>query len=422
MEFNKYIIEALKNKAYANKGWILSCYTVAEVSDKGEMYPYRLYKDGGGYYTHVDEHSPKEYITSIPKESESFIPPKYQITVDSDDVVNVKKKITTTAQRLLANYILLVYNFGDKIDYMDDKISFKAIEDILYERLVDNDSKEDGIYVEELMKFHKSAVYLQEFSLAFTVSATDKNTSPPPGIKTYGDKLLKEYGDKIKDPIVQAEFEAKLQEYADKYMEDDPSQNKLMKGKMRNSYKKMFLAYGAAKTFDGLTDFRKEALADGLPTDAEAHVDKINSLRTGSFLRAKGTQEGGVVPKRIASAINNYTVKEGDCGSKVTRKLVVVGSPTRYDGSYVMKSGSPVLLDIGSVKEGDEISIRDPMYCLSQGDTICSVCMGDKVAKSDKSIGLLATEIGMATLSQKLSGFHVTNLQTTEVDLLGLIT
>jgi len=422
MDKKTYFFLCLNNGAALHKSWIISTFALPVLGEyTGEHhYPGKLYKDEIGYYTHLED-------TEKPIRIESKDAPLFSHDdiweVSNKEVPNLHKKVKSHPGRLLFNYLLLIKPFGVKIDYMGEKLAPKAIDKILWYNLVDDNTKNPGhrdILTSEMDYYVSHAIeYINQFSMVFTTVATEHNILPPPGLKAFKKKLLKKYEGQLEDPIKQTEFEAELEDFAREYLKDDPTYGKLMVGKMWQSYKKMYLTYGSATSFGGMTAHRPEGLMDDMPSDAATMADAINNLRYGSAMRGIQTQKGGVVPKILQGAASHYRTVEKDCKTKDYLKIRINTDIKKWEGTYL--AGSTKKLDISKVKIGDEIKVRMPTVCKSPGATFCRYCTGDGIFDSDKSIGLLLNNLGALVLYQSMKGFHATNLVTTEVDLLNYI-
>jgi len=415
---SEYFLEALKLGACLNKGWVFSCFAKASLKEvTGKHYPGKLYEDEKGFYTKLgDEES--ETIR-IDQSAKPLFVSEDRITVNPGVIANITTKVKASPSELLCNHLLLVVNFGDRIGYLGKDLSLRNIDKIAWDLLVDDGAKDappGSISVKEWLQYTDKAVpYLNEFSFIFSIAATETNVVPPPKIEAYKKKLLIKYGTSLQDPLTQTNFEGELESFAKEYLKDDPTYGILLKGKMWTSYKKLHLTYGSATTFDGLTEHVPEALSDGLKTDAASHADRMNNLRYGSFARAKNTAMGGVVPKYFLGAAGHYTLVEKDCGSKGFSEIRITSDPLRWLGSYA--AGSTKLIPESSLSTGKVIKVRDPSFCKSGKSTLCKYCVGDRIFNSDKSIGLLLSNLGAVVLKHSLKSFHVTTLSSKKVVL-----
>src|SRR5690606_13555437 len=89
------------------------------------------------------------------------------------------------------------------------------------------------LYVDEYIKFTNALSFMEELSSICAWSATPKGIVAPKGIEKYKDQLVKEYGDRLRDPVVLAEFEDKLKKYDDEYLKDDPAYGTFLSGKVK---------------------------------------------------------------------------------------------------------------------------------------------------------------------------------------------
>jgi hypothetical protein len=188
---------------------------------------------------------------------------------------------------------------------------------------------------------------------------------------------------------------------------------------MWQSYKKMHLTYGTANSFDGYIEHSPEGLFEGMKTDSSHYAERMNNLRYGSFARAKLTQQGGIVSETLNGAAGHYKIIDKDCGSK-KGITVTVDDPKKWLGVY--KQGTKTLIDSKKIKKGDILQIRAPQYCKSKEETFCQYCISDAIVSTGKSLSLYVFIFGSKMLFRDVKIFHVTELESTKVNLLDHIT
>jgi hypothetical protein len=273
--------------------------------------------------------------------------------------------------------------------------------------------------------------FLELFSYFIVVSGTEKNMQPAPGRDEYKkemiEKIKKEKGeDAFKDYTTVAELDNLMVEYDKEYLKDDPSYGKLTSGKITNiARKKMYGSFGAEVGFgDGTGDanFVGSSLEDGIPEDKEQIASMFNSSRAGSISRGQETQKGGAKAKDILRAINSAKLKQGDCGSKKGKEVLVTKKNIdSIIGRYQLVNSKPVLVteEIAKKNIGKRLLLRSTQECNWNKDEIvfCSTCTGENLAKFETGLNISGLEISNAILTASLKSMHGKVLSTVELDM-----
>lgn len=349
---------------------------------------------------------------------------KEPMVITSNDLINVKNNIETTIGRVIFNRLVLVRNFGNKIDYINEKTNVGKIESEIAKRMFNTDI----ITVPEYLNFTKACGFMEALSRLTTVSATYKNMLPPDGIEEFKMKLIKEFEEKYgknwyEDRIKIVEFEKRLKEYDNEWMKGDPTDGNLTSGKVKeNARTKMFLTFGAELGFDKTTakpNLVVNSLSQGYPRNKRQLAQMNNTTRSASYARGKETQEGGAVAKVLLRAIGAVSVVDGDCGSKIGKLIRVSKDIVKsLNGRYIIENGVSRPIKDFTPYLDKEIYIRSPMFCKSDISTsICSVCAGEVLSEYKDSIPLMVNNISSAILGASMAAMHNAVIKTTNLDI-----
>jgi len=335
------------------------------------------------------------------------------IVLFNADLPNIDTQVDTTIGRAIINYVALVYNFKNKIPYLNDN----NIDTGTLEKLVLDGLKKDTISVPEYINFVDSCSMLQSLSRITTVSATYKTMTPPPGIVAYKNELIKEFDKKygknwVKSMTTVIEFQSLLKAKDAEYLKDDPTNGILTSGKVKdNARAKMYLAFGIDAGFseDSMAEPNLvfNSLLEGYPKDKEQLTVIYNSSRAGSFSRGNETKNGGVAAKNLLRATGGISIVTGDCGSKIAKETIVTkDNANTLVGRFYLDGNKLVKIEDGSKLVGKTIMLRSPLYCKHTDGTICSTCAGENLANYRKGVTILATDISSVLMTNSLKKMH----------------
>lgn len=354
-------------------------------------------------------------------------------TVSNELFPNVDGTITAYFGRLIANYILLVYPFGNKIPFINKEFTISDIEKIIASSLTaDGGKPKEGVsvplYVSEYINFVDATVMLQSMFRLFGYSATPKSILPPPKINEFKKKvkayLASKYGPLwYKDQIYILEYKTLLSKYDNEWLKDDPSNNRLVSGKFKaNGRSRMYLTFGAELGFDteGANPiFMEESLTDGYPKESSKLTSAFNGGRSGSYSRGKETQKGGAIAKDILRATNSIKIdSKADCGSKIYKEIKVTKSlANAMIGRYMLDGDKEVVISDPKPLIGKVIKIRSPLYCKLGKKKICGKCVGANLADHESGVMILVLDISSAILGSALKKMHKTHVKTVEFNI-----
>lgn len=351
---------------------------------------------------------------------------------DIEDIVEIpentlairKEKFKDTVGRILVNIILIEYGLKGLIGYQSKMFSYKGdLEKIVLDGI--NASKID---MADIKRLYKIFTFFRNVSKFITIPVTEDTFYPPDWLDDYKKSLQKEYEKKyVKDWMnndkLVIEYEDTIMKRVKEYYKDDPTFGITMDKKTLGAFKKKYVSIGITETLDKNNKPKAilTSLSEGIPDNKEDIAAIMNSVIYGVSGRALGTQNAGVVAKRLLAAVQSFTVEEDDCGTtdglpiKITDKNIealkvlyrVEGAKTYLNDEDFLKSSI-----------GKTIMIRVPAYCKLKGDNLCKKCTGINVARFRNGLILLAASVAGAYLNYQLSKFHGStyNLKTFDID------
>lgn len=424
---------------YEYKGWYISLFAIPMPTDgtSWDKNP-RLYdlvktytslsfinkdKDGKFILTPIDDYVKGEPLFHV----------NDKIKVDSSWGKNITEPTETNIGNLLINKLAIESVFGSKFPFLNGKLNTGRFEEIIANRLRDNveESKRDPkfIYVDEMLKFNNRIYFLTNLADIFNITATPKNITTAPAMAGIKKQLIKEYGDKLTDPVKLAEFESKLVAVDDEYLKDDPSNGIFISGKVKSlGRKKMHISFGSERGFEVTANANPivGSLEEGWDTSPEKYTSYINALRAGSYGRGADTVKGGVVAKTMLRSLGGLTVVDQDCGTKIGLiRHITKGTFTKLVNRNINVGGKWGLIsDEASAKDyiDKDVEIRSPMYCKASGNHICSQCLGSAYVNNPNAISIAGLEVGAAILTMFLALFHGTILKTIKLELSDICT
>ena len=423
MKSLEYLKNSLKWGCYRKRAWFLSAFSIIKENEeawKSDPYKGRIIPRPWGYDFINEEGIPEKIEDGKP--NQPLFEMLQPITIDGSWIVNLKGEVETFIGSLLVNQILLVENFGDKIPYIAEDVTILNIEAfIIQNRSKDNKPDPKLITIPEMLRIGVSCEYLKTLGSLSVHSLTERNILPPKGITEFKQKLIAEYGNSLSDPVKLAEFEQRLKDFDNEYMKGDPSNNKLVAGKIKaNGRRKLFLSSGAEGGLKGAMVPVTHSLVEGIPLEPKSFVASINGARAGSYFRGVDTVKGGVSAKISIRALAGFEVVSGDCGSiqGISRIYTKYTVDNLVGRKLAGSSSGKVIQNLEEAKNyiGKPISVRSPMYCLSSGQTFCEVCAGHRLGRFRKGLSIPATDMTSAILAASMAAMHKNTTTTTVVD------
>ena len=429
-----YLKYAIQQKLYSKKAWMISIFSVFQEKENAyQVDPYKgrvvaqpwglSFINDAGELEKIEDSKPMEPLFQVGD----------RLVVDSSWASNCKEQVETSVGTLLFNHICLITCFGNKIGYMTGRVSVDQVESIIVPRLKSNPKEgevrsDTDIYVDEYIALGRSFEYLKGMLQLCAYAATPKGLVAPTGIKEFKEKLAIKYQGQLTDPVKMAAYEAELKAFDAEFMKDDPSYGKFTSGKVANiSRKKLFLTVGSETQFKETAEIVPitSSLQDGWPTDPVEYTSMMNGIRTGSYARGAETVNGGVAMKYMLRAANNFKIVSEDCGSKLgIRRMYTKANAANLVGRTVIDTGKQILIqnenELGNYL-GKVLTVRSPMYCRKEGDTLCKVCTGEKLGRYETGLTIPLTEISSILLSASMAKMHTSGLSSAEMDLSEII-
>lgn len=427
MDKRTYFLLAMKAGNYKYLDWIYSVFCLSKDAQAVKhTYPYQIQADPTGYF--FQDPSGEQIRLTDASPNTPIFTLKEKLTLTPNDVPTLQEPTTVTYGNLLANYILLIEPFGQKLPYLKGEFSIGKIEEQLLPRLKNDpqdpaERTEDAIYISEYLKFADSCFYLTGLTQVCVWAATEKIMLPPEGIQEYKAQLLEEYKDRLHDAAAIAEIDAKLVAYDKAYLKGDPGTHFLLSKKSTNVVrKKKFLMHGAEMGVDSsVSDVTliRNSLDEGW--DVKAFPAMNNSLRLGSYSRGAETMLGGVEVKWMLRASSNINVTEDDCGTTLGMPIdVTEANKKTLVGFYLLtKQGSILIENEDQARQyiGKKVLSRSPMYCKLDKTDYCKKCIGTRLSETPYALSSAVSSYGSIMLGIFMSAMHGKVLETAKMDI-----
>lgn len=425
MNKRELFIKAMKAGLYKKLEWVVSAFSISQETDA--IFAYKIKTDPTGHY-YLDPNTLKDWIKI--DDAPAGVPvyrDEENIDITPEDIVNLKESITSTYGNLIANYVLLIYPFGDKIGYINKKIKLGSIEDYILPIFKSNPPAGEErdpkfIYVDEYLALGNAVIYCCGFSQIFTWGLTEKLVVPPEWVKEEKAKLIEKYKDRLNEAAVVAMIDAELVKKYKEYIKGDPGENFLISAKSTDTVaKKKYLMVGGEL---GLSEdtvnvaLIQNSLDEGW--DIDKFPEMLNTLRAGSYNRGAQTVLGGVAVKGLLRASANLNVTADDCGSRLGMVAdIEQNNLERFVGlSVILKDGTKPMSkkeDVGAYL-GKRIMVRSPMYCKLDKTDYCKICLGERLANNPEGLSIAVSEYGSTFLSIFMKGAHSKSLQLSKMN------
>lgn len=424
----EYLKFALANGLHYKKAWVFSAFAVTldKADNEQNSYIGKLKREPWGL-SYLNEQREYEKIEGS-LANEPLFNFKERVTADSTWAPNITEAKETSIGNLFFNALCIVSVFGSKFPYMYGKFDVRKVEQQIAAKLKDN--PEEGaprsteyFYVDEYLKFMDSLQFLMMFTQISTWSATRKVITCSPELPAFKKAMLEKYKGKLQDPVELSKYEKELKDFDDKYMEGDPANDTFVAGKIKNvSRKKMYLGLGAEAGFGNGLSLKPitNSLHEGWSREPEQFISMLNGARAGSYGRGAETVYGGVAAKKLLRTANNFRIEDTDCGSKLGKERQFFGDDiSKLVGRYVVGATTKVvdnLADAGNYL-GKKVTLRSPMYCTMEGDSICKICAGRKLGQFPTGVTIALTEVSAIILASSMAAMHGKVLSTAKLRL-----
>lgn len=424
-----YFLAALRAGSYRYKAWIFECFSqvIRHNHPLAHTYPYALTRHEDGHYTFLQPGDVTPTVLTDVHPDHGPFRLMDELILGPGDLPNVKEAIVTCYGNALVNAVALIYAFGDKVDFMAGPLTVKGMEKKIEPRLIANDATPQGarnLTIAEYKKFNDGINHLTGLTQLCIPGATVKSMTIDPAILKRRDELLKEYKDRLDDPVIQAHITAELVKMDRESMKGDPAERLYIKAKSYDIVRKrMHIFVGEESGFGKKGSFIKTSLSEGW--NIEELPSMANSMRAGSFNRGSRTALGGVEAKNNYRIFQNTVVAEDDCGTKLGLRITLDPAMAKYwIGNYVInKDGSLTELTAENLKAytGVPIIVRSPAYCKTAKQNLCAHCVGSKIAQTPTAISTYCSDTGSIFLSSFLAAAHGSALKTHVFNYLSMI-
>ena len=341
-----------------------------------------------------------------------------KITLSHEEYPLVEGTIQTTLGRLMYTKIIVEGCGLEKVlGYVNFVINDGGngkIENAVTEALID-----DKITTDQMYDFVDTRDWLgMQLHGVITTSFTLNSIKVPAEVKKLKKELITKYKKELEagDPVISEMIEKTLVKKATEVLKDDIGMDLYVsgaRGSIGNNYKNNNLYRGAI--YNNLTekyDIVTNSLMDGLDKkDIAAHS---NTIVTGAYPKAVGTQVSGSLAKSLLAAMQSEVLgdKDSDCGTKGYIKIKIPQKKfSDFLYRYIIEGSKLVMLTDENIRKyiGKEVKLRSPMYCIGVGPEkcVCNKCAGDfyyKIGK--KNIGLLCSRPAETTKRLSMKKFH----------------
>lgn len=428
MTRREYLLAALNHGCYKYANWVFDVFMITEgmdISNKPDPHDYTL-----GI-------SNNEYVYALNKEwypindSGPVNEPLWRVEegIEIQDQGELALPwlgsfpFITRVGTLFINYYCIYSSLGKKIPYQNGKLSISALEDMIAQRLSDDNNVKDQTQITplEAKAFSTACLNMGGFSSIANPSATPYTMVPTPGIQELRRELLEKYKDKLDDPAILAEIEKQLVAADRAFQAQDPEGGFYIADKaFKVSRKKLFMMGGLeqAEISNGKKVLVEKSLSEGW--DLTKLPAMIDSLRDGSYNRGAMTALGGEAVKFIFRIFATTKITEEDCGSQVGIPFVLTKENKKlYLGNtIILQDGSQVKLTQQNLDQyiGIPCMVRSPGFCHTGNANFCLTCCGEALRGNENALAAMASEVGSKMLDVFMAKMHGTALETVPWD------
>lgn len=422
MNLNDFFINAIRDNAHYERGWVLRAFSVTREDPAAweqDKKPWRIVASIDGYMFVNAQGLLQSIEGTLPN----------QPIATADTTIEVPKGFfkywpeggLTKAGNLLFNATVIWPSVGSKVGFINQEISANALESLLITMQDDPPEGQDkdpgAIYVSDAVKFADGVRYLEGFTQIFCWSVTEKSITAPDDIEDVKKAIFEKYKDNLDDPATQAKINNELIAYdKEVWLKGDPSERFLISGKSHNVRRKLWLAQGSEAGLDRTSTklpYVKKSLTQGW--ELESLPDLINTQRAGSIDRGSETELGGVVAKWLTRTTSNVRIVQEFCGTKIG-DLLTINQNNQHElvGRYLVGK-EPILVktkqEAGQYL-GKTLQVHAPHFCRSAKTDYCKFCLGTNLSANENALSLAATTYGGGFLAMFLSSMHAKELKT----------
>lgn len=355
-------------------------------------------------------------IPSKVKTSDTFI-------LDKGEYFN-KERITTGVGIFIFNKFLIEESFADAVGYVNEPVTSSVLNDI--DSKLSDALLNDRITVEERVVFLNKLEWIsKQFNSVLASSFTMKTIKPVKKVIDRRDALIRQNKERLNagDVTAAVEIESEVLKLAKEELKGDPGMDLYdsgARGSFKNNYKSNSIMKGPIfNPTTGKWDFVGRSFIEGIEKkDIPACA---NSVVTGAYPKAVGTQVGGYQSKQFLAAFQGVVLDEkgSDCGTQLYLDVLLTKDMKRdvlY--RYIIEGKKLTLLTDDNIDKyvNTKIKLRSPMYC--KGDKLCSKCAGIMFEKLGiKNVGLTTTKVTSTLMNLNMKKFHDSTVSLIPIDL-----
>lgn len=413
ISLSQFLFFAFRARMFYLRSWRIQMSMNVTEPKTAPFYPY--VKEGKYYFN--DENGQALQI-DVPYSDKPLLTWKDEFELLPDHLPGVSRTLTTRYGIWLVNVIGWIATYGDKVTYINEPMNPGTLK-----------KKYTQIYNDGLVTDNKA--YLDAISDLETLFSSDCEFGVKSSSRVMmmddkeGDKLrkqmLKEYGDKINDPVVQAEFDARLIEHKKKIVEKSGAKDYYGKGgKLYGTIlMKTDGRFGSEKdTAGNETPFIAKSLKEGL--DMDQMENWVNPAINGSYSRGALTALSGADVKEVMRAMASLMVDNTtDCKTKVGQKVrVSQANSSLLEGVYEVGKEKDGLMSPERIKQliGKVVEVRSPSGCQMPPDLYCQTCMGRSTKPNGVPNGCADLDSTLMYVSMKAA--HSFSKEARKLDLI----
>lgn len=413
-------IAGCKSERWRWRTWRSSLFAVTSMQGITDLHKYDIdYRADGVYWYNGDEWELVEDHNGF----EALYDNRALANFPANSVPNHPEPIQTTYGRMLFNWTVICFAFGDKIPFVH-KASQKDIVKSFASSVVDDDfiaeANDTTTYFKasEVSRFVQASNEITSLCGYISPTGTDKSMTTDPRIPALRAKLLKEYEGRL-TPANITHIQNQLIAMDKAWLADDDAADFYLSGSAYSvKRKKMFLMHGIEASFqDGANfDFIPSSLSEG--ADLSKLTAKNNSIREGSYDRGNDTALGGAKVVFLQRIHQNTQVLDTDCGALAQPKLITPYNQYHYIGMNIVKDGKVISFteELAKASMGKVVNLRRPILCKCPPPNYCACCTSLKLAKAPKAIISNIAAVASNIMLAFMSSMHGNELAVARYD------
>ena len=410
--------------------WYISSFAIPVLVNKElteeDEYLDLVTKPDGLYFVNEDNKTLtkiKDYVID-----KALFSTEDRIDVDSSFMSNITKPFNCKVGKMIINAVVVKPELESKLPFMymnDEKLSPRDMERELSTRVTNPEDKQfkDSITVDNLIECMNNIHFFNSLGMVINVGASPKTITKATGMSEFVNKLLKEAGDDVHDPVKFVEIEDKIRAYDHQYLKGDLVAENLMSKKSGVGRQKMFGVYGNGLDF--VNDRSNDTLVirpigDGLSPEPKELSKYFNDLRYASFSRGDNTALAGTIYKELQRSMASIVVLPEPCDSKHGIVKVMNKQEVAFSvGRYIKQDNKWVV--ISNIEEAKSlymktVEMRSPRTCTAGGNSLCYACMNSRYKFLVNGVSNMGADISATLLTLFLKLMHGVKVTTVKID------